>query len=314
MHQSGLQAFIPFYTSTLSTLKPDRPLINPTINSEYPFEISDKIYFHKESVINPSIYDDKYSFAYPTQVAKNIFIKEGYKDTIFNLINKSPLKEIGKYKYSDLGYIYLQRISENIYSEGLDDIAQNNFYTGLGMNNTLFNPLTRFELNRIVPTENDILFRKQIIRGYVHDPTAAMMGGVAGHAGLFSNANDLAKLMQMYLQKGTYGGTRYFNPETIKLFTSQPKENNGNRRGLGFDKPETRKDKQSPVCESASASSFGHSGFTGTMVWVDPEYNLIYIFLSNRVHPDASNNKLVEMNIRTKIQEVFYQAIKKSQK
>ena len=177
------------------------------------------------------------------------------------------------------------------------------------MNYTCFNPLQKFELERIAPTENDIVFRKQLVHGYVHDPAAAMLGGVAGHAGLFSNANDLAKLMQLYLNAGTYGNEQYFSAETMKTFSTCANCTNGNRRGLGFDKPETREEKPSPVSRYASPSSFGHSGFTGTLVWVDPEYNLVYIFLSNRVYPDAANNKLVEMNIRTRIQDEIYKII-----
>jgi len=165
----------------------------------------------------------------------------------------------------------------------------------------------------IAPTENDKIFRKQIIQGYVHDPGAAMLGGVAGHAGLFSNANDLAKIMQMYLNKGNYGGEQYVSSATINYFSSCVSCADGNRRGLGFDKPEPDKSKEGPTCSSASLSSFGHTGFTGTYAWCDPENGLLYIFLSNRVYPDAENKKLSKLNTRTNIHQVFYDAIKLSE-
>lgn len=314
LHQSGLQPWIPFYLNTLTTMVPDKPLKSNTFSQEYPFQFSDKTFLNKYATPDPVYYQKVYSFEYPSQVADELYAREGIIDSIFNVINNSALNESGKYKYSDIGFLYLQRIVENMNNQGLEEISQQFLYNRLGMNYTAFKPSKKFDRDRIAPTEYDPVFRKQLIRGYVHDPAAAMMGGVAGHAGLFSNANDLAKLLQMYLQKGTYGGDTFFKPGTIEFFTTCPNGNNGNRRALGFDKPETKIDLQSPTCSLATKSSFGHSGFTGTMVWVDPEYNFIYVFLSNRVYPDATNNKLVEQNIRTKIQEIFYQAIQRSQK
>jgi CubicO group peptidase (beta-lactamase class C family) len=166
----------------------------------------------------------------------------------------------------------------------------------------------------IVPTEQDVTFRNQLIHGYVHDPGAAMLGGVGGHAGLFGNANDLAKVMQMYLNKGNYGGEQYITSEAINYFTSCMYCSEGNRRGLGFDKPEPDKSKDSPACSGASLNSFGHTGFTGTYAWADPDNGLLYIFLSNRIHPDAENKTLSKQNIRTKIQQVFYDALSMSKK
>ena len=170
-------------------------------------------------------------------------------------------------------------------------------------------PLERITPDWIVPTENDLFFRRQLLRGYVHDPGAAMMGGICGHAGLFSNANDLAKLMQMYLNKGEYGGKRFIDSSTIDEFTSCQYPENENRRGLGFDRPIVDEDDSGPVCNEASELSFGHTGFTGTIAWVDPKYDLVYIFLSNRIHPDQYNTKLISMNVRTDIQSLIYRAI-----
>jgi CubicO group peptidase (beta-lactamase class C family) len=167
--------------------------------------------------------------------------------------------------------------------------------------------LNKFSLNEIIPTENDTVFRRQLVHGYVHDPAAAMFGGVSGNAGVFSNANDLAVIMQMLLNKGSYGGRQYIKPSTVDLFTSM--QYPGNRRGLIFDKPETNLSKPGPCCKDASPLAFGHQGFTGTCVWVDPQYNLIYIFLSNRIHPDITNDAFVKLNVRTSIQELIYKSI-----
>ena len=169
-----------------------------------------------------------------------------------------------------------------------------------------FNPLTKFAKEEIAPTEKDNLFRKQLIQGYVHDQGAAMMGGVAGHAGLFSNATDLAALMQMLLNKGEYGGQRFINSATIAEFTKCLNCINDNRRGLGFDKPEMDYKKTGPTCKCVSALSYGHTGFTGTIAWVDPENELVYVFLSNRVYPDAENKRLSNLATRIEIQEAIY--------
>ena len=177
-----------------------------------------------------------------------------------------------------------------------------------------YNPRDRFPLSRIMPTENDTIFRKQLIHGDVHDPGAAMLGGVSGHAGLFSDANDLAIILQMLLNSGEYGGKRYFLPSTVKEFTKVQFPENGNRRGAGFDKPQINYTPDGPSCKSASPNSFGHSGFTGTYIWADPDNQLLYVFLSNRVYPNASNQKISEMNIRTEIHQKMYDildAIKK---
>jgi CubicO group peptidase (beta-lactamase class C family) len=174
------------------------------------------------------------------------------------------------------------------------------------MNRTVFKPLEQFPLSRIVPTEDDDYFRHQLVHGYVHDPAAAMLGGVAGHAGLFSTTHDFAKLMQMLLNEGAYGGKRYFDPATVQLFTSQQYEDN--RKGLGFDKPEPDTSKVSPTGELASLQTFGHTGFTGTCIWADPKHDLIYGFFSNRVHPDADNEKLISMDFRTIIQDAIYRS------
>ena len=223
----------------------------------------------------------------------------------------SPLRKEKEYFYSDLGYYFLFQIIEKITGQPIEDYVKENFYTPLGLSTMAYKPRERFELEYIVPTENDTLFRSQLIHGDVHDPGAAMMGGVGGHAGVFSNANDLAILMQMLLQNGVYGGRRYIDSSTIDEFTKCQFCDDDNRRGAGFDRPEMDYEKEGPTCQCISAKSFGHTGFTGTMAWVDPEEEVVYIFLSNRIHPHADNKKLVKMNVRTEIQQVIYDAIEK---
>ncbi len=213
--------------------------------------------------------------------------------------------------YSDLDFYLLAAIAKSLEHTPLNILAYENLYKPMGLRTMGFSPRNSFPVSRIIPTEYDSTFRKQLLRGYVHDPGAAMMGGVAGHAGLFSDANDLAVLMQMYLQKGEYAGGRYFDSNVIKQFTSCAYCSTGNRRGLGFDKPEPDATKDSPACKSASPESFGHSGFTGTFTWVDPKYNLVYVFLSNRVAGGSAENKLAKLNIRTNIQQVIYDAIER---
>lgn len=188
----------------------------------------------------------------------------------------------------------------------MHDFLYQNLYEPLGAYSMGYLPLLKFPISQIAPTENDKLFRKSLLIGTVHDQGAAMLGGMAGHAGLFGTATDLAKLGQMLLQEGKYGGLQYYKPETVRLFTQKQFQNS--RRGLGWDKP-TQGDWSGPTALQASPKTFGHTGFTGTCIWVDPEFNLVYIFLSNRVHPDMTNNKLLTANIRSRIQEVIYKSI-----
>jgi CubicO group peptidase (beta-lactamase class C family) len=208
-----------------------------------------------------------------------------------------------------LGFYWLGKIISNLTADSLQNYIQSNFYSKLGMQHTGYFPLQRFNPERIVPTENDLFFRKQVIRGYVHDQGAAVLGGVAGHAGLFSNANDMAVLGQLFLNKGSYGGEIYFSPRSFELFTRPYFSRRHNRRALGFDKPALKTSDPGPTSESASPESFGHSGFTGTFLWVDPKNQSVYAFLSNRTFPNADNKLLLDLNIRTEIQQAFYDVL-----
>jgi len=308
-HRSRLIAWIPFYISTLESFYPDSNMYNNHITPAYPYRFSDNSYFIKDFKFKDNIFKSFYSEKFPIKVADNFYIEKSWPDTIYNRIFSSGLRDKNDYKYSDLGFMLFSRLIEKNTGSSLYHYVFDNFYKPLGASTLGFLPLNRFDKSRIVPTENDIIFRKQLVHGYVHDPGAAMLGGICGHAGLFSNANDLAKLMQMYLQKGLYGGVRYFKEGTIDYFSSSQFKESGNRRGLGFDKPEMDYTKTGPTCQCISGDSFGHTGFTGTIAWVDPDKQIVYIFLSNRVHPDQTNTKLIDNDVRTKIQKAIYNAI-----
>lgn len=265
--------------------------------------------YWKESLCDKYLYQGNNPQDGFVAIGKGVYVSSNFRTTMLNSIAKSNLERKDKYLYSDLGFILLADLVEHVSGQSLDIFMQKHFYGPLQMNSTCFRPLDHgIDINRIAPTEQDDTYRNQLLRGYVHDPNAAAMGGVAGHAGLFSTANDLFRLYQMMLDSGRFDGRQYISAKTFCSFNKRYYADKGNRRALGFDKPliEGRSKHISPL---ASQSSFGHTGFTGTMVWVDPQYNLIYIFLSNRVYPNAQPNKLANMNIRTDIQELIYKSL-----
>jgi CubicO group peptidase (beta-lactamase class C family) len=251
------------------------------------------------------------SAAFPTKVADNYYIKKGFfTDFMWPKMLNSPIKTRGKYVYSDISMYVMKDIVEHITETPLDKYVQTNFYIPLGMQTAGFNPRNRFSKEQIIPTEDDKVFRKTLLEGYVHDQGAGLAGGVSGHAGLFSSANDLAIYYQMLLNKGTYGGTQYFTPQTVETFTS--KQSSVSRRGLGFDRKDPDPNEHYPS-DSASSQTFGHTGYTGTSVWVDPTRGLVYIFLSNRVNPTVSP-KLSSLKIRARIYDVINKAIDEGKK
>ncbi|MFO7922304.1 MAG: glycoside hydrolase family 3 N-terminal domain-containing protein [Bacteroidales bacterium] len=308
-HQARLQPWIPFYYDTFESLVPDEELFSRRVSVHYPYMLAGNMFMNRNYRFVDSLFTDQPDGKYTIRVANRMFMNRSYRDSIYRRIDESALTRRNLYLYSDLGYYYLKSIIETVSGEPLELYTEKNFYRPLGAGRMTYLPLEKFRESEIVPTENDIIFRRQLVHGHVHDPGTAMIGGVGGHAGLFSNANDLAKLMQLYLQDGDYGGNKFFAPETIERFTSAPNSHNGNRRGIGFDKPEKKFSRNGPAARSASKESFGHSGFTGTIAWADPVEEIVYIFLSNRVHPDQFNNKLLQMNLRTKIQQVIYDSI-----
>ncbi len=264
----------------------------------------------KEHKWNTNIYSKTFSERFPLQVADSMFIEKDYPDSMYEYIAKSKLLPKKKYKYSDNGMYWMKKIIEKISKKPLDQFVDETYSAMLGAYTLCYNPLRKFKKLQITPTENDTAFRKQLIHGFVHDPGAAMLGGVGGHAGLFSNANDLAKLFQMFLNKGRYGGHQYLKKETIDFFNTPPYLKKGNRRALGFDKPEPNKKKESPVYRCVSLSAFGHQGFTGTVVWADPESGIVFVFLSNRVFPDAENKGIGQLAVRAKLQSIIYESLK----
>jgi beta-N-acetylhexosaminidase len=306
LHKAGLVSWIPFYLSTLESVFPSQSLYSNYMSPLYPYKISTSQFLNRYTKFKKGYFTTEPDSGHPNQVASGIYASNAIQDTILAVINNSDIDKRPQYKYSDLGFILLYRAIESLTKSKFDEYLNRSFYNRLGASGICFNPMQYYAPDQIMPTEDDPVFRKQVIRGTVHDPAAAMMGGISGHAGLFSNANDLAKVMQMLLNQGSYGGEKYFEPATVELFTSKQDGEKDNRRGLGFDRPESDPSKTSPACPSASDESYGHTGFTGTLVWVDPKFQLVYIFLSNRIYPDAGNNKLVEMNIRTKIQQEIY--------
>jgi len=309
-HHARLAPWIPFYYRTLEPMDPDESLMSNALSSKYPFRLAPHIFLNKNLRYVDHAYSRQYSEEFSVQVAEDLYINRTYVDTIFQMIVESELLDSAEYKYSDLGYYFMQQIIEEITGIPLESYVSDFFYRPLGTSMTGYLPRERFPADRIIPTENDLFFRHQMLDGYVHDPGAAMMGGVAGHAGVFSNANDIAKIMQMYLNGGKYGGQEYINDSIIAMFNTCIHCEEGNRRGIGFDKPEMDYEKEGPTCQCVSPSSFGHTGFTGTLAWADPETGLLYVFLSNKIHPDQDNTKLVDMNVRTLIQEALHDAIK----
>ncbi len=247
---------------------------------------------------------------YNVKVTDSLWLHYKYRDQVFKAIKKSKLNKEPGYVYSDMSFYLYPEVVESLTGQKFEEYLKSTFYRKLGAYSLTFNPLRFYPMDWIIPTENDTFFRKTQIQGVVHDEGAIMLGGVSGHAGLFGNIVDLAKLMQLYLNGGTYGGEQFLKDSTLKTFNSRPYESEGIYRGIGFDKPLLTYDPvKSHTAEAASQESFGHSGFTGTFTWVDPKENLIFIFFSNRVYPTRDNRKLYEMRIRQRVQAAIYRAI-----
>ena len=278
-HYARIKSWIPFYLETLDSLK-----------------LPDKKYYSKSK-----------SNDFEIQVANDLYVRNDMKDSIYLKIKESELYNRLRYKYSDLPFYILKEFLERHHNKQFKDLVQNELYQSIGANHTTFLPLEKFTLDMIPPTEIDQYFRMQKIHGFVHDQGAALLGGVSGHAGLFSNANDIAKIMQMYLWNGSYGNYQYIKSETIDLFNSCNFCDVDVRRGVGFDKPQL--DDIGPTCGCISMNSFGHSGFTGTFTWADPDEEIIYVFLSNRTYPSADNKSIIENNLRSDIQGLIYESI-----
>lgn len=278
-HQAGLKAWVPFYKVTVDE---NGPMLE--------------------------FYSDQIDENHSVRVAENLYLVNDYESRIFDSVAKTPLGK-KKYLYSDMGFYYMPKIVKQITNQSIEDYLNEKFYMPMNLSHICYQPLSHFTREQIAPTENDTVFRMQLVWGDVHDQAAAMFGGVSGHAGLFSNAHDLAALMQMFLDEGVYNGVRYLKPETVRYFTKAPfAASNDNRRGIGFDKLPINKKGSCTASKSGSMRGYGHTGFTGTFVWADPSNNTIIIFLSNRVYPDAEPNTLVKTGIRTTLHDIIYEA------
>lgn len=307
-HQSGLIPTINFYLDAIDKNSFTGSLYSASKNSAHPVRFDGRTYVRTDFSFLPTLVSDKKKPGFTTEVARRFYLSDTFKDTIIQDIKKSRLTGRGKYNYSCVNFILLKMMVENLMKQPMDRLLHDDFFSNIGSWHTTYNPVHVMDTMMIVPTENDRFLRRQHLRGYVHDEAAAFQGGVSGNAGLFSNANDLAKLLQLYLNLGTYGDERYLSTETSRMFTQSKSPNS--RRGLGFDKPLAGNPKISPCGLLAPPSVYGHTGYTGTCFWVDPDNNMIYIFLSNRVNPTRANNKLGSLNIRTRIQDAIYKALK----
>jgi CubicO group peptidase (beta-lactamase class C family) len=279
-HHAGLISWIPFYRETMTRSKYPRP--------------------------SPQIYSNERQGKYTVPVTDKLFMSEDYISSIWDQLGESEVRPQGRYRYSDLGFYILTEVVRQQAGMRLDSFARADFYGPLGLGQTGFNPSAWYPKEHIVPTEEDHYFRMQRVQGYVHDMGSAMLGGVAGHAGLFTSAGDLAVLMQMLLNNGYYGGKRYLSPEVIHTFTRRIE--GSTRRAIGFDMKELNPDRRTFTSELASDFTYGHTGFTGIGVWNDPVHELTYIFLSNRTYPNSRNNKLSKERIRERIHDLVYRS------
>ncbi len=309
-HETGLVSFIPYYMNAIDQSSYDGKLFNRYQTSLYSAEFDATTWARADFKYKTHLIATSPKAGF-LPLADNLYVNKSYNDTIIAAIADSKLRKRKTYLYSCLNFMLIKEAVENIAKEDLNSFVQDNFFVRLGAVTTTYNPLSKFDKSRIIPTEKDDFLRKQLVQGYVHDEGAAFMGGISGNAGLFSNANDLAKLYQMWLNKGTYGGERYLSEKTCRLFTST--KSTSSRRGLGFDKPEMRTNKSSPCSSSTPKSVYGHTGFTGTCFWIDPDNDLIYIFLSNRIYDKRTHKGLMTLGIRQRIQEEVYKAMRKGQ-
>lgn len=306
-HQSGVTPTINFYLKAIDNDSYKGSLYSSVKRQSHPVKFDSKTYVRNDFKYLPDLVSYKRKPGFTTEVARDFYVSDSFKDSIMHGIKESKLGKRGRYSYSCVNFIMLKMMVENLTKRPMDRLLYEDFYSRLGATSTMYNPLHKFDTISIAPTENDGFVRRQILQGYVHDEAAAFQGGVSGNAGLFSNANDLAKVLQMMLDNGEYGGERYLSAETTRLFTQSKSPTC--RRGLGFDKPLAGNPKLSPCGALAPASVYGHTGFTGTCFWIDPDNKIIYIFLSNRVNPTRANNKLGSLDIRTRIQDAIYKSI-----
>lgn len=306
-HETGMPSFIPFNQMLLDEKSVSGPIYSKTKSKKYPILVDNSTYGQKGIKFKSELVSTKQTDTFSLKVANDFYINRSFSSMMMNKLISAKLGPKNHYNYSDLNFMLLRRLVENLSGTTIDTLVRRDLFARLGSTTTVYQPLRYFNKLRIVPTEDDKFFRRQLLDGYPHDEIAALSGGVEGNAGLFSNANDLAKLCQMLLNGGTYGGENFLQKSTIEMFSQMKSPNS--RRGLGFDKPEPVKPSTGPTNDLAPLSTYGHTGFTGTCFWVDPDNQLIYIFLSNRVNPSRANRKINSLKTRELIQGAIYRAI-----
>lgn len=307
-HQSGLPSTINFYEQAIDKNSYSGSLYSSKRDNNHPVRLDTRTFVNTSFRFDPEIVSKKKKNGFRTEVARNFYVSDAFvKDSIISGIANSKMGAAGKYNYGCVNFILLKMMVEQQSGKHMDRLLNNYFFDRIGALTTTYNPLQKMDTLYIAPTENDLFLRRQKIRGYAHDEAAAFQGGVSGNSGLFSTANDLAKIAQLYLNDGVYGGERYISTKTCKLFTGS--KSPLSRRGLGFDKPDTKNPSKSPCGTLAPQAVYGHTGFTGTCFWVDPVNNMIFIFLSNRTYPSRTNSKLFSLDIRTRIQDAIYKAM-----
>ena len=307
-HESGLPATVSVSDILINPNSYDGNLFSRYRNSDHPTQIWTNQYIRKQYGFYPDYLSDHLSEKFPIQITEKLWASTSVRDSIFQRIAKKPLYS-SKYRYSDLNFILLQQVVEAITREPMNQFVGEQFYVPMNMEETCFNPSTKFPTDLIAPTAYDAVIRGEVLQGYVHDELAAFLGGVSGNAGLFSTAHDQARIYQMLINKGTLDGQRYLSENTVNLFINV--RSNKSRRGLGFDRPEPIYNKRGPLPKNAPRSMFGHLGFTGTCAWADPDNQLLFVFLSNRVYKDVWNPKLSKLNIRDKIEQIVYDNLNK---
>ncbi|MDR2385127.1 MAG: serine hydrolase [Tannerella sp.] len=308
-HESGLPPTIPFFDMAINPNSYTGSLYSRKKDAKHPVRFDSRNYINPNFTYNPKDVSKSSKNGFTAKVARNFYVSDDFvNDSIITGIKRAKLGKAEKYVYSCINFILLKMMIEQQAGEPMDKFLDRYFFNRLGANSTTYNPLNKMDSTIIAPSEIDKFVRKQTIRGYVHDEAAAFQGGVSGNAGLFSNANDLAKIMQLYLNNGVYGGERYLSTKTCRLFTGSKSPNS--RRGLGFDKPDAKNPTLSPCGLLTPETVYGHTGFTGTCFWIDPENNLFFIFLSNRTFPSRINSALFSLDIRTQIQDIIYKSIR----
>ena len=307
-HQSGLPSTISFYEQAIDKNSYSGSLYSKVKDNNHPLRFDTRTYVNTSFKYKPSIVSKNKREGFETEVARNMYVCDAFvSDSIISGIKNSKLSAPGKYTYSCINFILLKMMVERQTDKPLNKFLDEHFFSRIGASSMTYNPLRKIDSLLIAPTENDRFVRNQVIRGYVHDEAAAFQGGVSGNAGLFSTAGDLAKIAQLYLNDGIYGGERYISTKTCKLFTGS--KSPASRRGLGFDKPDTKNPSRSPCGLLTPQATYGHTGYTGTCFWIDPVNNMFFIFLSNRTYPSRINGNLFSLDIRTRIQDTIYKAM-----